>query len=80
MLFENPNASQGPTFNAIGTSGTVAMIAGHFINGDYHEVQDGTERTQVEEKRRQDEEKSVEEQKSLYFLHSRDGRRSLLTP
>ena len=32
----NLNASQGPTFNAIGTSGTVTMVAGHIINGDYH--------------------------------------------
>ncbi|KAF7970452.1 hypothetical protein HWV62_23897 [Athelia sp. TMB] len=48
---------RGSTFNAIGTSGTVAMVAGHFINGDYHEAQDGAKRKQDEEKRIQEQAK-----------------------
>lgn len=46
------------------------MVAGNFINGDSEEAQD-------EVKRRQDEEKRVQEQ-SLYFLHSQNKRRSSL--
>ncbi|KAF7972920.1 hypothetical protein HWV62_16572 [Athelia sp. TMB] len=32
----NGAVNTSPTFNAIGTSGTVTMVAGHFINGDYN--------------------------------------------
>ncbi|KAF7976035.1 hypothetical protein HWV62_7932 [Athelia sp. TMB] len=34
-------AAASSTFSAIGTSGTVAMVAGNFINGDYNVVQEG---------------------------------------
>ena len=36
----NTDPSQGSTFNAIGTSGTVTMVAGHLIHNDYYTVQD----------------------------------------
>ncbi|KAF7983532.1 hypothetical protein HWV62_21090 [Athelia sp. TMB] len=48
---------KGPTFNAIGTSGTVTMIAGHLINGDYSVVQGEDSGVQNRLKGIQDEQK-----------------------
>ncbi|KAF7984125.1 hypothetical protein HWV62_16756 [Athelia sp. TMB] len=60
------HVTMGSTFNAIGTLGTVTMVAGHFINGDYNVVQ-GARDLQDEVKGIQD------EQKSLSLLHLETG-------
>ncbi|KAF7983531.1 hypothetical protein HWV62_21088 [Athelia sp. TMB] len=62
----------GSTFNVIGTSGSVTMVAGNFINGDYTVVQearglqDGVDNIQGRVKGIQD------DQKSSYFAQSAD--------
>ena len=63
---DHVNSSEGSTFNAIGISGTVTMVAGHFINGDYNVVQDGGIGVESRVKGIQD------DQKSSYLLSSQD--------
>ncbi|KAF7970476.1 hypothetical protein HWV62_23831, partial [Athelia sp. TMB] len=70
----------GSTFNAIGTSGSVTMVAGNFINGDYNVVQearglqDGVDNIQGRVKGIQD------DQKSSYFAQSADVTDALIIP
>ncbi|KAF7976049.1 hypothetical protein HWV62_7960 [Athelia sp. TMB] len=48
VLLRTLNVPQGPTFNAIGTSGKVTMVAGSnfIIGGDYNVVQEGARELQ----------------------------------
>ncbi|KAF7983536.1 hypothetical protein HWV62_21098 [Athelia sp. TMB] len=70
----------GSTFNAIGTSGSVTMVAGNFINGGYNvvqearELQDGVDNIQGRVKSIQD------DQKSSYFAQSADATDGLIIP
>ncbi|KAF7968339.1 hypothetical protein HWV62_30927 [Athelia sp. TMB] len=63
----------GPTLNAIGVSGTVTMVAGNFVNGDYNVVQEGASELQEGVDEIQDAVKLIhDKQKGLYFLSAED--------
>ncbi|KAF7970451.1 hypothetical protein HWV62_23895 [Athelia sp. TMB] len=71
----------GSTFNAIGTSGSVTMVAGNFINGDYNVVQEGAEWLQDGMGKIQGGVKCIQDnQKSSYFAQSADVTDTLMIP
>lgn len=84
------NVPQGPTFNAIGTSGVVTMVAGSnfVIEGDYNVVQEGARELQDGLNEVQDGVKGIkvglkgieEDHKSLCFLRSQYLPSSLFMP
>ncbi|KAF7972345.1 hypothetical protein HWV62_18116 [Athelia sp. TMB] len=57
----NQSISTGPTFNAIGTSGTVTMVAGNYIEGDCHTAQEGLYEIQDAMKLIKEEKKAINE-------------------
>ncbi|KAF7983534.1 hypothetical protein HWV62_21094 [Athelia sp. TMB] len=84
------DSPQGPTFNAIGTSGVVTMVAGSnfIIEGDYNVVQEGARELQDGLNEVQNGMKGIEDglkgikddQKSLCFLRSQYLTSSSLMP